>query len=75
LFADGRHPGRHFGPHIWAQHDRAGHSPDTVRLSLSAKISQLWNNIFLSQQISINISISQKYSQPNRKVKTSHGMA
>jgi hypothetical protein len=33
----------------------------SVRLSLSAKISQPWNNISLSQQI----SISQKYSQPN----------
>jgi hypothetical protein len=31
-----------------------------LRLSLSAKLSQLWNNIFLLQQI----SISQKYSQP-----------
>jgi hypothetical protein len=28
----------------------------SVRLSLSAKISQLWNNIFLSQQTSISIS-------------------
>jgi hypothetical protein len=30
LFADGRHPGRHSDPHIRAQHDRAGHSPDIV---------------------------------------------
>jgi hypothetical protein len=34
----------------------------SVCLNLSLKISQSWNNVFLSQQI----SISQKYSQPNK---------
>jgi hypothetical protein len=36
----------------------------SVRLTLSAKISQSWNNIFLSPQISI--SIAKKNSQPNK---------
>jgi hypothetical protein len=31
----------------------------------SLKISQLWNSVFLSQQISISNIICQKYSQPN----------
>jgi hypothetical protein len=37
----------------------------SVCLNLSLKISQSWNNVFLSQQISIS-SISQKYSPPNK---------
>jgi hypothetical protein len=37
----------------------------SIRLSLSAKISQPWNSVFLSQQIIICISIYQKYSQLN----------
>jgi hypothetical protein len=37
----------------------------SVRLNLLAKIGQPWNIVFLSQQISISISINQKYSQPN----------
>jgi hypothetical protein len=38
----------------------------SVRLNLSAKISQLCNSVFLFQQISIGIN--QKYSQPNTAV-------
>jgi hypothetical protein len=38
-----------------------------VRLNLSARISQPFNSVFLSQQISINIS--RFYSQPNRELK------
>jgi hypothetical protein len=37
-----------------------------VRLNLSARISQLFSSVFLSQQISISINISRFYSQPNR---------
>jgi hypothetical protein len=42
----------------------------TVRLSLSAKINQQWNNVFLSQRI----SISQKYSQPNTACVSNFGL-
>jgi hypothetical protein len=39
-----------------------------VALFASSTTFQAWNNIFLSQQISISISTSRKISQPNRAV-------
>jgi hypothetical protein len=39
-----------------------------VRLNLSARISQPFSSIFLSQQISISISTHHKNQQPNSAI-------